>query len=189
MINFNSLVLISIKIKYKITQFQNFIININCCEMIIRLFTLLVLYLIFWFLLSGHFDPLFIFLGIVSSLLCVYVSWKANFLDNEGVPLHLFLKLPHYILWLTIEILKANLDTAKIILFNNPKPLCFKVKFSQKTVSGRVAYANSITLTPGTVTIQMDDETLEVHALSPEMAEDIKSGFMDKKVSQLEIVK
>ena len=110
------MLLISIKIKYKITQFQNFIININCCEMIIRLFTLLVLYLIFWFLLSGHFDPLFIFLGIASTLLCVYVSWKANFLDNEGVPLHLFLKLPHYILWLTLEILKANLDTAKIIL-------------------------------------------------------------------------
>ena len=69
------------------------------------------------------------------------------------------------------------------------KNLGGEVKSSQKTVSGRVAYANSITLTPGTVTIQMDDETLEVHALSPEMAEDIKSGFMDKKVSQLEIVK
>ena len=57
---------------------------------------------------------------------------------------------------------------------------------SQKTEAGNVTYANSITLTPGTVTTELDGDVLEVHALSSDMADDVKSGVMDKKVSWLE---
>ena len=156
--------------------------------MIFKASILFILYMTFWLFLSGHFDPLFISLGVASSLLCVIIAWKSNFLDNEGVPFHLFIKLPPYILWLTKEILKANLDTAKVILFNNADPQSFKVIATQKTEAGRVTFANSITLTPGTVTIQMDDDQLEVHSLTPSMANDIKSGEMDKKVSNLEML-
>ena len=124
--------------------------------------------------------------GILSCLTCLYVTWKANFIDKEGVPLHLLLRLPFYTLWLIKEIIKANIDTAKIIILNNPNPQTFRVKSSQKTEAGRVAYANSITLTPGTVTTQLEDNILEVHALSVQMANDVKSGEMDKMVSWLE---
>ena len=139
-----------------------------------------------WLLLSGHYDPLLLTLGVLSCITCLYVTWKAKFIDEEGLPLHLLIRLPIYTLWLFKEIIKANIDTAKIIIFNNPDPQNFRVKSSQKTEAGKVTYANSITLTPGTVTTVLDGDILEVHALSSDMADDVKSGAMDKKVSWLE---
>ena len=139
-----------------------------------------------WLLLSGHYDPLLLTLGVLSCITCLYVTWKAKFIDEEGLPLHLLIRLPIYTVWLFKEIIKANIDTAKIIIVNNPDPQNFRVKSSQKTEAGKVTYANSITLTPGTVTTVLDGDILEVHALSSDMADDVKSGAMDKKVSWLE---
>ena len=154
--------------------------------MIIKALLLFVFYFVIWLLLSGHYDPLLLTLGILSCITCLYVTWKAKFIDEEGLPLHLLIRLPIYTLWLFKEIIKANIDTAKIIISNNPDPQNFRVKSSQKTEAGKVTYANSITLTPGTVTTVLDGDILEVHALSSDMADDVKSGAMDKKVSWLE---
>jgi len=154
--------------------------------MIIKALLLFVFYFVIWLLLSGHYDPLLLTLGVLSCITCLYVTWKAKFIDEEGLPLHLLIRLPIYTLWLFKEIIKANIDTAKIIIINNPNPQNFRVKSSQKTEAGKVTYANSITLTPGTVTTVLDGDILEVHALSSDMADDVKSGAMDKKVSWLE---
>ena len=154
--------------------------------MIIKALLLFVFYFVIWLLLSGHYDPLLLTLGVLSCITCLYVTWKAKFIDEEGLPLHLLIRLPIYTLWLFKEIIKANIDTAKIIIINNPDPQNFRVKSSQKTEAGKVTYANSITLTPGTVTTVLDGDILEVHALSSDMADDVKSGAMDKKVLWLE---
>ena len=154
--------------------------------MIIKALLLFVFYFVIWLLLSGHYDPLLLTLGVLSCITCLYVTWKAKFIDEEGLPLHLLIRLPIYTVWLFKEIIKANIDTAKIIILNNPDPQNFRVKSSQKTEAGKVTYANSITLTPGTVTTVLDGDILEVHALSSDMADDVKSGVMDKKVSWLE---
>ncbi len=154
--------------------------------MIIKALLLFVFYFVIWLLLSGHYDPLLLTLGVLSCITCLYVTWKAKFIDEEGLPLHLLIRLPIYTIWLFKEIIKANIDTAKIIIINNPDPQNFRVKSSQKTEAGKVTYANSITLTPGTVTTVLDGDILEVHALSSDMADDVKSGAMDKKVSWLE---
>ena len=154
--------------------------------MIIKALLLFVFYFVIWLLLSGHYDPLLLTLGVLSCVTCLYVTWKAKFIDEEGLPLHRLIRLPIYTIWLFKEIIKANIDTAKIIIFNNPDPQNFRVKSSQKTEAGKVTYANSITLTPGTVTTVLDGDILEVHALSSDMADDVKSGAMDKKVSWLE---
>ena len=154
--------------------------------MIIKALLLFIFYFVIWLLLSGHYDPLLLTLGVLSCITCLYVTWKAKFIDEEGLPLHLLIRLPIYTLWLFKEIIKANIDTAKIIIINNPDPQNFRVKSSQKTEAGKVTYANSITLTPGTVTTELDGDVLEVHALSSDMADDVKSGAMDKKVSWLE---
>ena len=154
--------------------------------MILRASFLFIFYFLIWLLLSGHYNPLLLSLGLLSCALCLYVTWKAKFIDNEGLPLHLLVRLPVYTIWLFKEIIKANIDTAKIIILNNPNPQNFRVKSSQKTEAGRVMYANSITLTPGTVTTQLDEDILEVHALTAEMAADVKSGQMDKMVTWLE---
>ena len=154
--------------------------------MILRTSLLFIFYFLIWLLLSGHYNPLLLSLGLLSCALCLYVTWKAYFIDNEGLPLHLLVRLPVYTIWLFKEIIKANIDTAKIIILNNPNPQNFRVKSTQKTEAGKVMYANSITLTPGTVTTQLDKDVLEVHALTAEMAEDVKSGQMDKMVTWLE---
>ena len=154
--------------------------------MIIKALLLFVFYFVIWLLLSGHYDPLLLTLGVLSCITCLYVTWKAKFIDEEGLPLHLLIRLPIYTVWLFKEIIKANIDTAKIIILNNPDPQNFRVKSSQKTEAGKVTYANSITLTPGTVTTVLDGDILEVHSLSSDMADDVKSGAMDKKVSWLE---
>ena len=154
--------------------------------MIIKPLLLFVFYFVIWLLLSGHYDPLLLTLGVLSCITCLYVTWKAKFIDEEGLPLHLLIRLPIYTVWLFKEIIKANIDTAKIIILNNPDPQNFRVKSSQKTEAGKVTYANSITLTPGTVSTVLDGDILEVHALSSDMADDVKSGVMDKKVSWLE---
>ena len=154
--------------------------------MIIKALLLFVFYFVIWLLLSGHYDPLLLTLGVLSCITCLYITWKAKFIDEEGLPLNLLIRLPIYTLWLFKEIIKANIDTAKIIIINNPDPQNFRVKSSQKTEAGKVTYANSITLTPGTVTTVLDGDILEVHALSSDMADDVKSGAMDKKVSWLE---
>ena len=84
------------------------------------------------------------------------------------------------------EIIVSNIDTARIILFGQPDPVVFRVPASQKTAAGITTYANSITLTPGTVTMDIDDKGFIVHALTEEMADGVRSGDMDKRVSVVE---
>ena len=85
-----------------------------------------------------------------------------------------------------IGIFISNIVTAKVILSKTEDPELFSVKASQKTNEGKVTYANSITLTPGTVTTQIKNDTFEVHALTKEFGDDVRSSVMDKMVTWLE---
>ena len=140
----------------------------------------------FWLLMSGHYTFLITSLGVVSCLLCVYLTIKGKFLDNETIPLYFFPRLIQYTLWLIKEIFISNILTAKVILSKSEKPELFSVKATQKTNEGKVTYANSITLTPGTVTTQIKDNVFEVHALTKEFGDDIRSSEMDNMASWLE---
>ena len=140
----------------------------------------------FWLLMSGHYTFLITSLGVLSCLLCVYLTIKGKFLDNETIPLYFFPRLIQYTLWLIKEIFISNIVTAKVILSKSEKPELFSVKATQKTNEGKVTYANSITLTPGTVTTQIKDDVFEVHALTKEFGDDVRSSEMDKMVSWLE---
>ena len=88
----------------------------------------------------------------MSCAFCVYVANRANLIDDEGLPLFFLPRLLNYLIWLFKEILISNLNTAKAIITNNIEPETFTVKASQTTDVAKVTYANSITLTPGTVT-------------------------------------
>lgn len=138
-----------------------------------------------WIMLSGYLDnPLLLGLGAVSCTLVVYIAHRMDVIDHEGHPSHLSVKILPYWAWLCWEIVKANFDVAKVIL--SPKmpisPVMFKTRASQSQELGQVIYANSITLTPGTVTIALEDGVLEVHALTIEGAKGVLSGEMDKKI-------
>ena len=154
-----------------------------------------------WLLMSGHYTPLLVSLGIASCALATLLAHLIGASDDEGLPLHMFARLPSYLLWLLREIITANLATARIILSGSARPVLFKTIATQTTAAGVATYANSITLTPGTVTIEMnpadeDSAVLEgiqptshvflVHALDPVFEEDVANGEMDRRVSALE---
>ena len=148
--------------------------------------TLFIVLFGFWLLMSGYYTPLILSLGVISCLLCVYLTIKGKFLDNETLPIYFFPRLIQYTFWLIKEILKSNITTAKVIILKSEEPELFSVKASQKTNEGKVTYANSITLTPGTVTTQIKNDIFEVHALTKDFGDDVRSSDMDKMVTWLE---
>ena len=149
---------------------------------------LVITLFIFWLLLSGIYQPLIIAFGIASSLLVAWIAHRMDVIDHEGFPIHLGAKAVSYWPWLIWEIIKANIDVAAIII--KPKlpitPTMFNSPASQKTEVGQVTYANSITLTPGTISVGVADGIVEVHALTSQSADDVITGRMDKRVSQME---
>ena len=152
------------------------------------LFLILFLGLV-WILLSGHYTPLLLTLGVLSCLIVWYFSHKMDLVDHEGHPLHLQpIKLMIYWLWLCAEVVKSNFDVAlRIIKPSLPiQPRVFTVPTSQRTELGQVIYANSITLTPGTVSIDMRGHEIEVHALAGESANALLTGDMDRRITAVE---
>ena len=148
--------------------------------------TLFIVLFGFWLLMSGYYTPLILSLGVISCLLCVYLTIKGKFLDNETLPIYFFPRLIQYTLWLIKEILKSNIQTAKVIIMKSEEPELISVKVTQKTNEGKVTYANSITLTPGTVTTQIKNDIFEVHALTIDFGDDVRSSDIDKMVTWVE---
>ena len=138
-----------------------------------------------WLLLSGHLEPLMLGLGLASVLLTVILIRRMTLIDHESYPLHLSSKMPSFLVFILREIVKANIDVIKrIMTFKRSaiSPQLFEVPASQETDLGRVIYANSITLTPGTVSVELTKEKIMVHALSKEAADELASGEMAKSI-------
>ncbi|OQY23236.1 MAG: hypothetical protein B6I37_05740 [Desulfobacteraceae bacterium 4572_35.2] len=143
----------------------------------------------FWLLLSGHYTPFVLCCGFFSILITVYIALRMDVVDEEAQPIHLTANTLLYWLWLTKEVILANIAVCRRIwsphLDISPTVIC--VDASQKTPLGIMLYANSITVTPGTVCINVEGNKLEVHALTWSGAQDLLSGEMDRRVSQLEV--
>jgi len=142
-----------------------------------------------WLLMSGVYKPLVVILGAGSVLVTVWVVRRMDSEDGDQLRIELSpLKFTGYILWLLVEIAKANWAVTKTIL--SPKmPIrqhMFKVPFTQKTDLGQVIFANSITLTPGTITIETEDDEFLVHAVSYS-GDDLEAlADMDARVTAME---
>ena len=144
---------------------------------------------VLWLLMSGHFTPVLLILGALSVMVTLWIAHRMDVVDHEGHPVHMGPRAILYFPWLAKEIALANWDTAKIILSPKMdiKPQVFKTKASQLSDVGRTTYANSITLTPGTVTIAMEEDgTFEVHALNDAFREGVESGEMDLRCTATE---
>ena len=141
-----------------------------------------------WLLLSGHYDPLILTFGVFSCALVTYLALRFRLVDPESYPLHMGWRLVAYWGWLIVEIVKANYDVARRVL--DPRlpidPRLFETKMSQTSDLGRVIYANSITLTPGTISLDLGDDRILVHALTREGQDAVETGEMDAKVAALE---
>lgn len=149
---------------------------------------LFVVLLVTWLLWSGLFKPLIIGLGIVSCLLCVLLTHRMRRHGPEVFELATQLRAAAYLPWLLKEIAITSWNVMRIVL--NPRlpidPVVMHLRRSQRTELGRVIYANSITLTPGTLTMDEDGEHMTIHTLTTADARGLQTGEMDARVSRLE---
>ncbi len=144
-----------------------------------------------WWVLSGYTIALILALGVGSVLLVVYICHRMDAIDHETHPIHLASGCITYFPWLLWEVVLANWDVAKAILKNDDsiRPRLMHIKASQKSEVGRVTYANSITLTPGTVTLDIEGPSLLIHSLTQGSKEGLETGEMDRRVTKLELGK
>jgi len=142
----------------------------------------------FWLINSGHYTSLLLFFMVISVLFVAVLCHRMDVVDGESQPLELTFTIPMYWLWLIKEVIVANIAVARCVWkgADSISPSVIKVKANQKTDLGIVIYANSITLTPGTVSIDLEDNEITVHALTRETAKDLLTGEMDRRVCRVE---
>ena len=154
-----------------------------------RIARLILILSVFWMVNSGYFKPLLLSFGALSVAGVILIASRMDKIDGTYVPpILLSVRMPAYLLWLLWEIIKSNIDVVRYIWQRTPaiSPTVFRVTASQKTGLCRVLYANSITMTPGTVTLDINDNVLEVHALTRAGAAGVEQGDMDRRVTWLE---
>jgi multicomponent Na+:H+ antiporter subunit E len=144
---------------------------------------------ILWLLLSGYYYvPLLLGLGVASIILVVLIARRMDVVDHECQPLHLSWRIVFYWVWLLKEIVVSAIHVAGVILRGNMpiRPAMLDIKATQKSELGHVIFANSITLTPGTVTVALDGDKLAVHALTEDSASGLLTGEMDARITAIE---
>ena len=150
--------------------------------------SLFVFLYLFWLLLSGFFTPFLLSAGVGSALAVVWFARRMDMVDAEGHPIHLGAKALLYWPWLLKEIAKSAWAVTLIIL--HPKlpisPTLVRFKPSQRTDVGLVIHANSITLTPATITVEAGPDEFLVHSLTKAGAESLAASEMDRRVSGCE---
>lgn len=143
----------------------------------------------FWLLLSGLFVPFLLAAGAGSALAVLAFARRMDVIDRESHPLHLgWRALFSYWPWLLWQIVKSSWDVSRRIL--DPRlpisPALARFRPSQKSELGLVIHANSITLTPGTVAVEVGPDEFLVHALTQEAAAGLAGSEMDRRIAALE---
>lgn len=141
-----------------------------------------------WILLSGRFDTFHLTLGVMCSLLIAWISYDLLFANiRVGDYLLVVRRFLAYIPWLIYQIVMSNIHVAALAL--NPKlpidPQIIRFTVKLETDISWVTLANSITLTPGTITMDIMNGEFYVHALSKKVAEDLDTGEMEDRVAHI----
>jgi multicomponent Na+:H+ antiporter subunit E len=142
----------------------------------------------FWLLLSGIYTPFLVAAGLGSAIAVALLARRMEVLDREGHPIDLSFAAITYWPWLAKEIVKSGWQVSRIIL--DPRlpisPTLVRFRPSQKSTVALATHANSITLTPGTITVDADGDEFLVHALTREGAAGVVDSEMDRRVSRLD---
>jgi multicomponent Na+:H+ antiporter subunit E len=146
--------------------------------------SLLLLLAACWWLLSGHATGLLLGLGAASVLFTLWLASRMDVIDRESHPVHMSLRLLRFWVLLLRDIVLSNLQVLRLIF--SPRralsPEVVSVPMHHTSDLAQVVLANAITLTPGTVTMEIEDGRLVVHALTRATADDIRAGTMEQRV-------
>ncbi len=124
-------------------------------------------FVLFWLVLSGHFDALFLTLGALSVVVVCWISVRAGIADSQNITARLLLQLPMYFLWLGKEVLTSSWAVARKVW--SPRvalhPAVDDTPARDMSTISQVIYANSVTLTPGTLSLDVGEGHVEIHSL------------------------
>lgn len=142
-----------------------------------------------WLGNSGLYNGLLLTLGLLSVWFSIWLSLRMGIIDDESQPLHLSGKLPGYYLWLAKKVIQSNIEVL-VLIWRGPaaiSPCVATLPCDQQTEISKVIYANSITLTPGTVAMDLGEDTVLVHSLTTAGIEELQQGEMAARVNRLEL--
>ncbi|MEO0327092.1 MAG: Na+/H+ antiporter subunit E [Pseudomonadota bacterium] len=145
---------------------------------------------VLWLLMSGIYDKtLILIFGVISVATAIWLGRRMDMADGSRLeyPIGVFATL-NYLVWLMGEIAKSNWEVSKLILTSS-EPMhqkLFNVPFTQKSDLAQVVFANSITLTPGTITVETEENCFLVHAVNFSDGDMEALEDMDAHVSAIE---
>lgn len=148
-------------------------------------YLLLILFLsLFWLILSGHYTLLLLSLGFVSVLLVTWFVYRMDRVDGEPSFVYPSFRLLRYGIWLVWSVVLSNIDVARRIWSPSMpiSPVWKRIDVKVTSNTQKTLYANSITLTPGTLTTDVKDDHFMVHALSEDGIKDLQDGEMERQV-------
>lgn len=146
-----------------------------------------ILLSIFWLLLSGYIQPLLLSFGVVSVIIVLVVLKRMDTVDQEPRVVTFNYRIFHYFFWLVGQIVLSSVHVTKLIWgsSDNVSPALAKISIDRVPAKNHVLYANSITLTPGTLSVDLNDNEITVHALQASSIESLKQGGMESKIIRL----
>ena len=142
-----------------------------------------------WLLLSGHYTALILSLGAVSVLIVIWFMWRMERVDEKLDFLPMRPRMLYYLLWLMWQVVLSNIDLVRRIW--DPalpiRPTWQRLDIKVTSSLAKTLYANSITLTPGTLTTDVREDHFMVHSLTPDGIEDLRKGRMEEQIQRLGI--
>ncbi len=149
--------------------------------------SLAAILVVLWLGISGVYTPVVLGLGAASVVLVLWLSARMQVVGSEHNPTLFSWRLPFYWLWLFWQVVLANVHVAGLVLRpDRVAPRILRAPVGHGSDVARVTYANSITLTPGTITLQLADDHVDVHAIDEASAAGVEDGEMAERVRWLE---
>lgn len=146
-----------------------------------------ILLSVFWLLLSGFIQPLLLSFGAISVALVLFILKRMDEVDQEPRYVSTGLQMMRYLMWLLGKIVSSSLHVTKLVWSssNNISPALAKIDAKNISPKNHVLYANSITLTPGTLSVDLEDGEITVHALEESSIDALKQGDMEGKITEI----
>lgn len=144
-----------------------------------------VLLSVFWLLLSGYIQPLLLSFGAISVAIVLVVLKRMDDIDQQPCHVGNGHQIFRYILWLMGQIISSSFHVTKLVWgpANKISPALANIPADKVPAESRVLYANSITLTPGTLSVDLKNGEITVHALQASSIKEIEEGEMERKIT------